>query len=67
MLITQSFKLDVKKKMVTRSARVKCVEFHQSMPWVLAGLFSGNINIYDYESQAIIKSFEVSMSPIRAA
>ena len=43
-------KFDVKKKLVSRSERVKSVELHPEMPWVLVGLFSGNITIYDYSN-----------------
>ena len=58
-------KLDIKKKLSSRSERVKSVEIHPTQPWVVAGLYNGNIIIYDYITQAILKSFEVSNFPIR--
>ena len=58
-------KLDIKKKLSSRSERVKSVEIHPSQPWVVSGLYNGNIIIYDYITQAILKSFEVSNFPIR--
>ena len=42
-------KLELRKKLVTRSERVKTTEFHEELPWLLVGLYSGNISIYDYE------------------
>lgn len=60
-------KLDIKKKLCSRSERVKCVEIHPQQPWVVSGLYNGNIIIYDYITQAVLKSFEVSNFPIRCA
>jgi len=59
-------KIDVKKKLNARSDRVKCVDLHPTEPWVLASLYDGNVFIYNYESQSIVKSFEVTDQPIRA-
>jgi hypothetical protein len=44
-------KLEVKKKFIARSVRVKSVDIHPNYPWVLAALYSGNANIYDYNTQ----------------
>jgi len=44
-------KLQIKKKLCSRSARVKCVDIHPDYPWILAAMFSGNVTIYDYEKQ----------------
>ena len=43
-----SLKFEVKKKHITRSERVKSVELHPDLPWVLSALYSGNITIHDY-------------------
>ena len=43
-------KFDIKKKLCIRSERVKCVELHPELTWVLAALYSGNISIYDYSN-----------------
>mmetsp|Transcript_423 Transcript_423/g.771 ORF Transcript_423/g.771 Transcript_423/m.771 type:complete len:927 (-) Transcript_423:1657-4437(-) len=59
-------KIDVKKKLNARSERVKCVDLHPTEPWVLASLYDGNVFIYNYESQSVVKSFEVTDQPIRA-
>jgi len=60
-------RLDCKKLLSARSDRVKSVDFHSSEPWVLAALYSGNIFIWDYNSQTLVKSIEVSNLPIRCA
>jgi coatomer subunit beta' len=59
--------LDIKKKLSASSERVKSVDLHNSEPWVLAALYSGNVMIWDYESGSLAKSFEVSELPVRCA
>ena len=44
----KEMKLEIKKKLLSRSERVKSVELHPSLPWVLIALYAGNVNIYDY-------------------
>lgn len=46
-----------------RSDRVKCVDFHPSEPWVLVALYSGVVNIWNYQTQALVKTIEVCDSP----
>ena len=41
-------KLEIKKKLLSRSERVKSVDMHPSMPWVLIALYAGNVVIFDY-------------------
>ncbi|KAL4488970.1 hypothetical protein ABPG72_005757 [Tetrahymena utriculariae] len=60
-------KFEIKKKMKTRSERVKCVELHPELPWALVSLYSGNITIYDYSNETTVKTFENSVTPTRAA
>ena len=43
-------KLEIKKKLLSRSDRVKSVDLHPSLPWVLIALYAGNVVIYDYNS-----------------
>ncbi|KAH8092503.1 coatomer beta [Cristinia sonorae] len=57
--------LDVNRKLFTRSDRVKGVDFHPTEPWLLTGLYNGNVNIYNHESGALVKTFEVSEVPVR--
>ncbi|KAF4676479.1 Coatomer subunit beta' [Perkinsus chesapeaki] len=63
-------RLDIRKKMNARSDRVKCVDFHPSpdLPWVLSAMYSGNLYIWDYKTQALVKQVEVSAPlPVRCA
>ncbi|EGC32525.1 hypothetical protein DICPUDRAFT_49561 [Dictyostelium purpureum] len=61
-------RLDIKKKLSTRSDRVKSVDIHPTEPWILASLYDGNVYIWNYETQNMVKSFEVSpQNPVRTA
>lgn len=60
-------KLEIKKKLLNRSERVKSVDLHPSLPWVLIALYVGNVTIYDYESQTQVRSIEVTNAPVRCA
>ena len=60
-------KLEIKKMLLNRSERVKCVDMHPSMPWVLISLYSGNVSIFDFETQSQVRSIEVTNAPVRVA
>ncbi|KAF9195876.1 hypothetical protein BGZ50_003137 [Haplosporangium sp. Z 11] len=60
-------KLEIKKKMMAHSERVKSMDFHPTEPWMLASLYDGHAYIWNYETQALVKTFEVSDQPVRAA
>ncbi len=55
------------------SERVKSVDIHPTEPWALAGLYSGNVMIWDYENSPpngapkCVKSFELCDLPVRCA
>jgi coatomer subunit beta' len=55
----------VQRKLFNRSERVKGVDFHPTEPWLLTGLYNGTVNIYNHETGAIVKTFEVSEVPVR--
>ncbi|KAM3528510.1 hypothetical protein MY4038_005861 [Beauveria bassiana] len=59
-------KLDVKRQLYTRSDRVKGIDFHPHEPWVLTTLYNGNVNITSYETQQVVKTFEMTDVPVRA-
>lgn len=40
---------------------------HPSEPWCLVGLYTGKAVIYNYATQAVVKSFDVSDLPVRCA
>ncbi|KIJ98527.1 hypothetical protein K443DRAFT_207234 [Laccaria amethystina LaAM-08-1] len=58
---------EVNKKLFSRSDRVKGVDFHPTEPWLLAGLYNGTVNIYNHETGAVVKTFEVAEVPVRCA
>mmetsp|Transcript_32188 Transcript_32188/g.44654 ORF Transcript_32188/g.44654 Transcript_32188/m.44654 type:complete len:968 (-) Transcript_32188:442-3345(-) len=60
-------RLDIKRKLVQRSDRVKSVELHPTEPWILANLYSGNIYIWNHVTNTLVKSFEVTELPVRSA
>eukprot|EP00039_Didymoeca_costata_P000221 m.44624 g.44624 ORF g.44624 m.44624 type:complete len:899 (+) comp10127_c0_seq1:120-2816(+) len=60
-------RLDIKRQLHSRSDRVKCVDMHNSEPWLLSALYNGTVQIWNYESTTMIKSFEVTELPVRAA
>jgi len=60
-------RLDIKKKLSARSDRVKCVDIHPTEPWALSALYSGNIFIWDYNTQTLVKQLEVCNLPVRCA
>lgn len=59
-------RLDVRKKLSSRSDRVKAVDLHPTEPWICASLYNGNVHVWNIESQQLIKTFEVGPVPVRA-
>eukprot|EP00760_Papus_ankaliazontas_P031065 PhM_4_TR5174/c1_g1_i1/m.27073/K17302/COPB2, SEC27; coatomer subunit beta' len=59
---------DIKKKLVAKSERVKCVDLHPREPWVIASLYTGQISLWNYETSPTtpIKTFDILDLPIRA-
>ena len=41
-------KLEIKKILISRSERVKSVDLHPTLPWVLIALYAGNVVIFDF-------------------
>jgi len=64
-----SYRLDLKKKFLQRSERVKAVDIHPTEPWVLSALYNGKVLIQDVDSQKVIKTFTASSQglPVRTA
>lgn len=59
-MFEESLRLEIKRKLTARSDRVKCVDQHPTEPWLLCSLYSGDVNIWNYDTHAQIKRFEVS-------
>lgn len=45
---------------------MKGIDFHPTEPWILTTLYSGHAYIWSYETQAIVKTFELTDVPVRA-
>lgn len=67
MCFLQPLRLDIKRKLTARSDRVKCVDLHPTEPWMLCSLYQGNVNIWNHETQTLVKTFEVCDLPVRSA
>ena len=39
------------------------MDLHPKEPWMLASLYNGNVHIWNYDSQTLVKSFEVTDLP----
>lgn len=59
--------MDVKRKLLARSDRVKSVDQHPVEPWMLVSLYSGHVHVWNHETQQLVKTFEVCDVPVRAA
>ncbi|GAA5944224.1 coatomer subunit beta' [Sporobolomyces koalae] len=57
--------LDINRRLLARCARVKAVDFHPTEPWLITGLYTGNVIIYHVDTGAVIKTFEVTEVPVR--
>lgn len=55
----------LQKKLSARSDRVKGIDFHPTEPWLLTGLYNGTVNIYNHDTGALVKTFEVAEVPVR--
>mmetsp|Transcript_2894 Transcript_2894/g.5235 ORF Transcript_2894/g.5235 Transcript_2894/m.5235 type:complete len:990 (-) Transcript_2894:195-3164(-) len=60
-------RLEIKKELTARSDRVKSVDLHPTEPWVLSALYNGNVFIWDYSTNTLLKSFELCEVPVRCA
>ncbi|EGG07968.1 uncharacterized protein MELLADRAFT_47966 [Melampsora larici-populina 98AG31] len=59
--------LEVHRKLLARSERVKTVDFHPTEPWLLSGLYSGKVLVWHTETGALLKSFTPTEVPVRCA
>uniref|UniRef100_A0A673A7I4 Coatomer subunit beta' n=1 Tax=Sphaeramia orbicularis TaxID=375764 RepID=A0A673A7I4_9TELE len=52
----QPLRLDIKRKLTSRSDRVKSVDLHPTEPWMLVSLYSGTVVVWNHETQVISSS-----------
>ncbi|KAJ2495200.1 hypothetical protein GGI11_008510, partial [Coemansia sp. RSA 2049] len=50
--------IEDEKKLSVRTDRIKAIDMHPTEPWVVASLYDGKVHIWNYETQAEIKTFE---------
>ncbi|CAG9808919.1 unnamed protein product [Chironomus riparius] len=60
-------RLDIKRRLTSRSDRVKSVDLHPTEPWMLCALYNGHVHVMNYENQQMVKDFEVCDLPVRCA
>mmetsp|Transcript_5141 Transcript_5141/g.4631 ORF Transcript_5141/g.4631 Transcript_5141/m.4631 type:complete len:986 (-) Transcript_5141:43-3000(-) len=61
-------RLEISKQLTARSDRVKSVDiFPAEHPWVLSALFNGKVFIWDYQTNNLVKSFDLCEVPVRCA
>lgn len=60
-------RLEVKKDLSVNSDRVKAVDFHSKEPWLLTSLYSGQVVIWNYSTQQVVKTIEACDLPVRCA
>jgi len=60
-------RFEIKRKLSARSDRVKSVDIHPTEPWILSSLYNGHVYIWNYTTQTLVKSFEVTELPVRTA
>ena len=57
---------EIKKLLSSRSDRVKAVDFHPTENWILCALYNGKVHIYDYDTQLLLRTFDITDVPVRA-
>uniref|UniRef100_A0A672H5A5 Coatomer subunit beta' n=1 Tax=Salarias fasciatus TaxID=181472 RepID=A0A672H5A5_SALFA len=63
--LNSPLRLDIKRKLTARSDRVKSADLHPTEPWMVVSLYSGTVVVWNYESQTIVKTFELCDLPVR--
>lgn len=51
---------------ISRTSRVKATDFHSQQPWIVQGLFSGELTLYDWAVGRTLKTTSVCTYPVRA-
>ncbi|BAT91583.1 hypothetical protein LR48_Vigan05g214800 [Vigna angularis] len=63
----QTLSFEFENEFVQNTERVKSVDLHPTQPWILLGLYSGTVSIWNYQTKSEEKSLKVSESPVRSA
>lgn len=49
-----------------RTSRIKATDFHYQQPWIIQGMFNGELVLYDWAVGRTLKTISVCSHPIRA-
>lgn len=49
-----------------RTSRIKATDFHHQQPWIIQGMFNGELMLYDWAVGRTLKTISVCAHPIRA-
>eukprot|EP00287_Rhodomonas_sp_CCMP768_P010439 CAMPEP_0196718458 /NCGR_PEP_ID=MMETSP1091-20130531/1646_1 /TAXON_ID=302021 /ORGANISM="Rhodomonas sp., Strain CCMP768" /LENGTH=1036 /DNA_ID=CAMNT_0042059117 /DNA_START=87 /DNA_END=3197 /DNA_ORIENTATION=- len=60
-------RLNIRRKLTSRSDRVKSVDLHPEEPWMLCSLYNGTVHMWNWQSQTLLKTFEVTELPVRSS
>eukprot|EP00286_Rhodomonas_abbreviata_P002203 CAMPEP_0181345854 /NCGR_PEP_ID=MMETSP1101-20121128/32989_1 /TAXON_ID=46948 /ORGANISM="Rhodomonas abbreviata, Strain Caron Lab Isolate" /LENGTH=841 /DNA_ID=CAMNT_0023457873 /DNA_START=220 /DNA_END=2744 /DNA_ORIENTATION=+ len=60
-------RLNIRRKLTSRSDRVKSVDLHPDEPWMLCSLYNGTVHMWNWQSQTLLKTFEVTELPVRSS
>ncbi|TKY48141.1 Coatomer subunit beta'-1 [Spatholobus suberectus] len=59
----QTLSFEFEHEFVQNTERVKSVDLHPTEPWILLGLYSGTISVWNYQTKTEEKSLKISESP----
>jgi coatomer protein complex subunit alpha (xenin) len=45
-------------KFETKSAKIKSLAFHPKRPWIVAALYTGTIQLWDYKLGTLVDTFD---------
>lgn len=60
-------RLNIRRKLTSRSDRVKSVDVHPDEPWLLCSLYNGHVHLWNFQTQTLLKTFEVTDLPVRCS
>lgn len=61
----KSIKLETSKKFKHYGEKIKSLVFHPEKPLLAAAHYNGKLSVFNYDSQSIVKTLEISPKPLR--
>ncbi|MEQ2235003.1 Coatomer subunit beta' [Ilyodon furcidens] len=50
-------RLEIQRRLTARSERVKSADLHPTEPWMVLSLYTGNVVVWNYETQVSMNHF----------